>query len=80
MGKIKNIGMELHRYDPTEWNSFMEICLAGAIGEWKPQSINENQFNFFKVSIRVDSTRDMKSLIKKYVTFPFWCYVLILIC
>lgn len=35
MGKIKNIGMELHRYDPTEWNSFMEICLAGAIGEWK---------------------------------------------
>lgn len=33
MGRIKNIGMELHRYDPTEWNSFMEICLAGAIGE-----------------------------------------------
>ena len=41
MGKIKNIGMELHRYDPTEWNSFMEICLAGAIGEWN-QSIDEN--------------------------------------
>lgn len=33
MGKLKNIGMELHRFDPTEWNSFMEICLAGAIGE-----------------------------------------------
>jgi hypothetical protein len=33
IGKIKNLGMELHRYDPTEWNSFMEICLAGARGE-----------------------------------------------
>jgi hypothetical protein len=33
IGKIKNIGMELHRYNPNEWNSFMEICLAGSIGE-----------------------------------------------
>jgi hypothetical protein len=32
IGKIKNIGMELHRYNPNEWNSFMEICLAGSIG------------------------------------------------
>jgi len=31
LGRIKNIGMELHRYNPNEWNSFMEICLAGSI-------------------------------------------------
>ena len=33
IGKIKNLGMELQRYDPTEWNAFMEICLAGAAGQ-----------------------------------------------
>jgi hypothetical protein len=33
IGKIKNLGMELQRYDPTEWNAFMEICLAGAAGD-----------------------------------------------
>jgi len=31
IGKVKNIGMELHRAIPNEWNSFMEICLAGSI-------------------------------------------------
>ena len=35
MAKLKNLSMELHRYNPTEWNSFMEICLAGAIQETK---------------------------------------------
>ena len=35
IAKVKNLGMELHRYNPTEWNSFMEICLAGAIQENK---------------------------------------------
>ena len=35
MAKVRNLGMELHRYNPTEWNSFMEICLAGAIQESK---------------------------------------------
>ena len=33
MGKIRNIGMELHRAIPNEWNAFMEICMAGAITE-----------------------------------------------
>lgn len=33
LGKLKNIGNELHRYNPNEWNSFMEICLAGSLGE-----------------------------------------------
>lgn len=33
LGRIKNIGNELHRYNPNEWNSFMEICLAGSITE-----------------------------------------------
>lgn len=33
MAKIKNIGMELHRAMPNEWNAFMEICLAGATTE-----------------------------------------------
>lgn len=33
MGKIKNIGMELHRAIPNEWNAFMEICMAGSISE-----------------------------------------------
>ena len=33
MAKIKNIGMELHRAMPNEWNAFMEICLAGATAD-----------------------------------------------
>ena len=32
MGRLKNIGNELHRFNPNEWNSFMEICLAGSNG------------------------------------------------
>lgn len=31
MAKIRNIGMELHRAIPNEWNAFMEICMAGSI-------------------------------------------------
>ena len=34
MAKIRNIGMELHRAIPNEWNAFMEICMAGSITEW----------------------------------------------
>ena len=33
VGKIKNIGMELHRAIPNQWNAFMEICMAGSITE-----------------------------------------------
>jgi hypothetical protein len=33
LGRLKNIGNELHRYNPNEWNSFMEICLAGSAGD-----------------------------------------------
>jgi len=33
MAKIRNIGMELHRAIPNEWNAFMEICMAGSITE-----------------------------------------------
>lgn len=31
LAKIKLLGSELHRYNPTEWNSFMEVCMAGAL-------------------------------------------------
>lgn len=33
VAKLKNIGMELHRAIPNEWNAFMEICMAGSITE-----------------------------------------------
>ena len=29
LAKIKLLGSELHRYNPSEWNSFMEVCMAG---------------------------------------------------
>lgn len=31
IAKIKILGSELHRFNPTEWNSFMEVCMAGII-------------------------------------------------
>lgn len=32
ISKIKILGSELHRFNPPEWNAFMEVCMAGIIG------------------------------------------------
>jgi hypothetical protein len=29
LAKVKLLGSELHRFNPTEWNAFMEVCMAG---------------------------------------------------
>lgn len=34
LSKMKMLGSELHRYNPTEWNSFMEVCMAGTLSPW----------------------------------------------